>query len=198
MGGPAAGAAPLGLHCRVRCQVSQRSRPWVGDVRTMRHERAAGPVVDKRTHQASRPLRSGARRPILQSGKLRPTAVLHWPAEKVGKPEVTSSEAGDLFSPEHGLNWAGTSPGRFPAAVVSVGGWDPLPDSGVTPAAPSLCSGLRFTFRKRRAWHWCPPQPPFPLPLGVCEVPVAVFIYGLRPFLSITYADGRTMGNFLY
>lgn len=84
------------------------------DVRTMRDARAAGAVVDKRTHQASRPLRSGAHRPILQSGKLRPTTVLHCQAEEVGKSEVTPSEVGNLFSPEHRLNWAGTSPAPSP------------------------------------------------------------------------------------
>lgn len=44
------------------------------DVRTIRDERPGGTVVGERTHQAFWPLGSGFYGPILQRGKLRPTA----------------------------------------------------------------------------------------------------------------------------
>lgn len=128
MGGPAAGAAPFGLQCRVPRQVSKRGKPWVGDVRTMRGERAGEPVAGERTHQASPPLRSGAHSPIIQRCKLNPTTALPCRAEKVRRSEVTSPEVGNLFIPERRLNWGGISPGPFFAAVVSAGrlGLSPL------------------------------------------------------------------------
>lgn len=99
----------------------------MGDVRAVRDEQAGEAVGGESTQQASRPLRCVAHGPILQRGKLRPTTALPCPAEKMERSEVTSSEGGNLCSPERRLNWAGTAPGPF-SPVVSAGklGFSPL------------------------------------------------------------------------
>uniref|UniRef100_A0ABI7XLY4 GrpE protein homolog n=1 Tax=Felis catus TaxID=9685 RepID=A0ABI7XLY4_FELCA len=87
VGGPAAGAAPPGLECRVRRQVSEAGREWrvEGSARRASWKDGCGLEGRELIHQASRLLRSGAHGPILQRRKLRHTVAPSCQAKEGGK-----------------------------------------------------------------------------------------------------------------
>lgn len=80
----------------------QAKQASVGNVSTMRDEQAGGAVVGERIRRS---------RPHFTEGQTETPPVAHpCPEEKVERSEVTSSELGNLFSPEHWSSEVGQPP----------------------------------------------------------------------------------------